>query len=125
MNISDAIPHEGLPPPPLAERALSGRRRTESIAISLLLLATLLAALPALGVVGLLLVKGAPVLSFEFLFTMPIRGMTAGGIWPAIVGTIWFVGVSLAFSVPIGVLAGIYLSEYAGDSFFARMIDLA
>jgi phosphate transport system permease protein len=85
----------------------------------------LVAALPAVGVIGLLVLKGAPALSFEFLFTMPLRGMTAGGILPAIVGTIWLVGVSLAFSVPVGVLAGIYLSEYAGESWIARMVDLA
>jgi phosphate transport system permease protein len=90
-----------------------------------LALAAATAALPALAVVGLLVMKGAPALSPTFLFTMPVSGMTAGGIWPAIVGTIWLVGVSLLFSVPVGVLAGIYLSEYAGDSWLARLVDLA
>jgi phosphate transport system permease protein len=125
MEGTQVIGTEGLPSTATALESLTGRRRIETIAVGLLLLATLSAALPALGVVGLLVVKGAPALSFEFLFTMPLQGMTAGGILPAIVGTIWFVGVSLAFSVPIGVLAGIYLSEYAGDSMLARLIDLA
>ena len=48
-----------------------------------------------------------------------------GGIQPAIVGTLWLVGVSLLFSVPVGVLAGMYLSEYAGDGWLARAVDLA
>jgi phosphate transport system permease protein len=113
---------------PLADlpvEPLTGRRRQERLVETVLLLTALVAALPAIGVVGLLFVKGVPALSFEFLFTMPLRGMTAGGIWPAIVGTIWLVGVSLAFAVPVGVMAGIYLSEYAGTSLLARLIDLA
>jgi phosphate transport system permease protein len=56
---------------------------------------------------------------------MPLNGMTAGGILPAIVGTVWLIGVSLAFGVPVGVLAGIYLSEYAGESKLSRIVDLA
>lgn len=86
---------------------------------------TAVAALPALGIVGLLVVRGAPALSAEFLFAMPLHGMTAGGILPAIVGTLWLVGVSLAFAVPVGVLAGVYLSEYAGEGRIARIVDLA
>jgi phosphate transport system permease protein len=51
--------------------------------------------------------------------------MTAGGIFPAIVGTLWLVGVSLLVAAPIGVLAGIYLNEYAGDTWVTRIIHLA
>jgi phosphate transport system permease protein len=91
----------------------------------LLLIATLLAAVPALAILGLLVVRGFPALSWEFLTTMPVTGMTEGGILPAIVGTLWLVGVSLAFAVPVGVHAGIYLSEYAGDGFIARLVHLA
>lgn len=112
-------------PPPSYEAALSRRRGTERIASLALLAATSLAALPSLGIVGLLVVRGLPALSPTFLFEMPIRGMTAGGIFPTIVGTLWLVGVSLLFAVPVGVLAGIYLSEYAGESRLARIIDLA
>ncbi len=101
------------------------RRRTESLARSLLLLAAVTAAVPALGVMGLLVLKGAPALSPTFLFTMPVSGMTAGGILPCIVGTLWLVGVSLSFAVPVGVLAGIYLSEYAGNGWIPRVVDLA
>ena len=51
--------------------------------------------------------------------------MTAGGIYPAIVGTFWLVGVSLAIAAPIGVLAGIYLNEYAPENWLTRIIHLA
>lgn len=101
------------------------RRRTEGLAHLVLLAAAALAAIPALAIVGLLVVRGAPALSAEFIFGMPLHGMTAGGIFPAIVGTLWLVGVSLTFAVPVGVLAGIYLSEYAGEGRLARIVDLA
>ena len=86
---------------------------------------TALLVLPVLAILGLLVVRGAPALSLDFLFTDPVRGMTAGGIWPAIVGTIWLVGVSLAVAAPIGVLAAVYLNEYAGDTWYTRIIHLA
>ena len=74
---------------------------------------------------GTLIVKGAPVISFEFLFTSPTNGMTAGGIFPALLGTILLVLVALLASVPLGVAAAIYLSEYAPDNWFTRAINLA
>jgi phosphate transport system permease protein len=103
----------------------ASRRTVERWMSRVLLGATLLAAVPALLIVGLLVVRGLPAISIEFLTAMPRDGMTAGGLAPAIVGTIWLVGTSLAFSVPVGVLAGIYLSEYAGESAASRIVDLA
>jgi len=110
---------------PIEVDDLGPRRRSDQLAGALLLMATLVAAVPAIGVVGLLVAKGLPALTPEFLFSMPVNGMTAGGILPAIAGTVWLVGVSLAFAVPVGVLAGIYLSEYAGDGVLPRVVDLA
>jgi len=101
------------------------RHTTEKIARLLFLAMTLVLILPVVAIIGLLVVRGSPALSIEFLFTGPVRGMTAGGIWPAIVGTLWLVGVSLAVAAPIGVLAAIYLNEYAGDSWVTRIIHLA
>jgi phosphate transport system permease protein len=51
--------------------------------------------------------------------------MTAGGILPALVGTVWLVAVALLASVPVGVAAAIYLSEYAPDNGLTRLINLA
>ena len=95
------------------------------MASGLLALAALLAAAPALAVVGLLLIRGLPAISWEFLFSFPSDGMTAGGLLPALLGTLWLVGVSLLFAVPVGVLAGIWLSEYAGDGRLPRLAELA
>ena len=81
--------------------------------------------LPVALILGTLIFKGAPVISFEFLFTNPTNGMTEGGIFPALLGTILLVLVALVASVPLGVAAAIYLSEYAPENWFTRAINLA
>jgi phosphate transport system permease protein len=81
--------------------------------------------LPVILILGTLIYKGAPVISLEFLFTGPTKGMTAGGIFPALLGTILLVMVALIASVPLGIAAAIYLSEYAADNWFTRAINLA
>ncbi len=88
-------------------------------------LMTLLLIMPVVIIVATLIYKGGSVISFEFLFTYPTDGMRAGGILPALLGTIWLVTVALLLSVPIGIFAAIYLSEYAGDNWFTRIINLA
>ena len=86
---------------------------------------TVVLILPVVVIIGTLIVKGAPVLSLEFIFTDPINGMTEGGIFPALIGTIWLVAVALLVSVPLGVAAAVYLSEFAPDNWFTRLINLA
>ena len=86
---------------------------------------TVILILPVALILGMLLYKGAPIISFEFLFTNPTNGMTAGGIFPALLGTILLVLVALLASVPLGVAAAVYLSEYAPDNWFTRTINLA
>jgi phosphate transport system permease protein len=51
--------------------------------------------------------------------------MRAGGIYPAIIGTIYLVLGAIIFALPIGLLAAIYLSEYAKDNYLTRIIKLA
>jgi phosphate transport system permease protein len=104
-----------------------GRRsqRAQSLARAIFLAMTVLLVLPLAGILGLLVTRGVPAMSWEFLLSEPARGMTAGGIFPALVGTLWLVGVSLAFAAPIGVLAAVYLSEYAPDNWATRIIHLA
>jgi phosphate transport system permease protein len=66
--------------------------------------------------------NGISVISWGFLTQAPTKGMTAGGIWPCIVGTVLVTFVSLVFSVPIGVFSAIYLSEYAPAGILTRAI---
>ena len=99
--------------------------RVERLYRTLFLMMVILLVLPVLIILGTLIVKGGSVISFEFLFTSPTDGMTAGGILPALIGTVWLVSVALLVSVPLGVAAAVYLNEYAGDNWFTRIINLA
>ena len=73
-------------------------------------------------ILGFIIVKGAGVVSWEFLTSMPENGMTEGGILPAIVGTLCLVAGSIAVAFPLGVMSGIYVSEYARDNWLVRVI---
>lgn len=109
-----------------AETSLDRRnRRIEWLARATFLLMTVILIVPVALILGILVAKGAPALSWAFLTEAPRDGMTAGGILPALVGTLWIVLVALVASVPIGVAAAIYLSEYAPDNWLTRMINLA
>ncbi|MEH6634090.1 MAG: phosphate ABC transporter permease PstA [Halioglobus sp.] len=100
-------------------------KRVQEIYRLAFLLMTVLLILPVLAILGMLIYKGGSVISMDFLFTSPTDGMTAGGIFPALLGTVWLVAVALLISVPIGIAAAIYLSEYASDNWFTRIINLA
>ena len=100
-------------------------RRTEQLVRLLFGLMTALLILPVVVILAVLAWKGGPAISIDFLFTEPRDGMTAGGILPALVGTVWLVTVALLASVPIGVAAALYLSEYAADNWLTRLINLA
>ncbi|HOB53776.1 MAG TPA: phosphate ABC transporter permease PstA [Acidobacteriota bacterium] len=102
------------------------RKERQQAAVRLVLLAmAVLMVLPLLAIISHLIIQAWPALSWEFLVDVPRRGMTEGGIWPALVGTVYLVVISLAVSAPIGVLAAIYLNEYARDNWFTRAINLA
>jgi len=100
-------------------------RRVERLWRLLFLVMTLLLICPVLVIMSVLVYKGSPVISIDFLFTEPTDGMTAGGILPALVGTVWLVAVALLASVPVGIAAALYLSEYAPDNWLTRAINLA
>ena len=101
------------------------RRRAEKIAQTVFALMVLAMLVPLFLIIGYLIKEGAPLISWEFLTTNPINGMRRGGIWSALLGTLWLVGVSLAVSAPIGVLAAVYLNEYAKDNWFTRAVHMA
>lgn len=106
---------------PLVRRKL----RLEAVAHGMFAVMAVAIIVPLLLIVGYLVVRAAPSLSLEFLLDVPKKGMTDGGIWSALVGTIYLVFISLAVSAPIGILAAVYLNEYARDSWFNRLINLA
>jgi phosphate transport system permease protein len=109
-----------------AETQLNTRnKKVQGLFRMLFMLMTGILILPVLIILVTLVVKGGSVLSIDFLFTAPTNGMTAGGIFPALLGTVWLVAVALLISVPIGIAAAIYLNEYAAENWFTRVINLA
>ncbi len=108
------------------ETAINVRdKKTQTLFRLVFMMMTVLLILPVLMILAMLVYKGGSVLSIDFLFTAPADGMTAGGVFPALLGTVWLVAVALLISVPLGIAAAIYLSEYAGDNWFTRVINLA
>jgi phosphate transport system permease protein len=91
----------------------------------LFLMMTLTLIMPVMIILGTLIYKGGGIISVDFLFSFPTNGMTEGGIFPALFGTLWLVAVALLVSVPVGVAAAIYLSEYAPDNWLTRVINIA
>jgi phosphate transport system permease protein len=100
-------------------------QRSQNLYRTLFMMMALLLILPVLVILSTLIYKGGSIISTEFLFTVPTDGMTAGGVFPALFGTVWLVAVALLASVPIGIAAAIYLSEYAPDTWLTRVINLA
>jgi len=73
-------------------------------------------------ILGFIVVRGLPAISWDFLTKMPENGMTEGGILPAIVGTLCLVAGSIIFAFPVGVFSGIYINEYLKESWFKKLV---
>jgi phosphate transport system permease protein len=97
-------------------------QRIGFIAITLMVILTVL---PIIGAFLFMIIKGSPAISWEFISDFPYDGMRAGGILPAIIGTLYLTLGTAVFSVPLGIAAAIYLAEYAKDNRLTRLIRLA
>jgi phosphate transport system permease protein len=86
---------------------------------------TVITITPIFLIVGYIVMKGMPAISWDFITGFPSDGMKAGGILPAIVGTVYLTIGTALFSVPLGIGAAIYLSEYAADNNVTRLIRVA
>ncbi len=101
------------------------RNLIQRLGFGLIALMTFITIAPIIGVVIYILVRGGSAISWEFLSGFPHDGMRQGGILPAIVGTFYLTLGTAIFSVPLGVAAAIYLSEYAAENTLTRLIHLA
>jgi len=101
------------------------KKFTQALGFNLVRLVALLTVLPILGIVAYIIIQGTGSLSLEFLTQVPTNGMRSGGIFPAIVGTFYLTIGTALFAVPLGVAAGIYISEYAKDTLWTRLIRIA
>ena len=99
--------------------------RREALAKWVFFAMTVAMIVPLLIILTYLVVQAMPSLSLDFLLDPPLKGMKAGGVWPAFLGTLYLVLISLAVAAPIGILAAVYLNEYARDNWFNRLINLA
>ena len=81
--------------------------------------------LATVAIIGIIVWRGAGSISWEFIFGMPKKNMTAGGIWPAIYGTIMLTLGTALFALPLGVAAGVYLAEYAKRGAGTRVVRLS
>ena len=100
-------------------------KRTQKAGFSFLAFVAILTVIPIILIIGYIVVQGTPALSIEFLTDFPSNGMRDGGILPAIIGTFYLTLGTAIFSVPLGIGAAIYLSEYAEDNFLTRAIRIA
>jgi phosphate transport system permease protein len=101
------------------------RKIIERIGFAGMFIATMATVIPIVLIVVFIYRQGAPAISWEFLSGFPRDGMRAGGIFPAIVGTFWLTLGTAVIAVPIGIGAAIYLSEYAADNRWTRIIRVA
>jgi phosphate transport system permease protein len=104
---------------------MPSRELSQRLWFAALTAAAVLTVAPIVVVVVYITVLGLPAISREFLTAMPRSGMREGGIWPAIVGTLYLTFGTAIVAVPLGVAAAIYLAEYAPDNGFTRAIRLA
>ena len=100
-------------------------KTSEKIAFSLLILATLTVVGFVLIILGYIISNGYGAIDIEFLTQAPNRMMTQGGIYPAIVGTIALIIGSMSVALPIGIMAAIYMNEYAGETRTTWLIEMA
>jgi phosphate transport system permease protein len=105
--------------------SIRNRLRVEMAVKGLFIAMTVAMILPLLGLITYLFIRAWPSLGLDFILEVPLRGMREGGVWPAFVGTFYLIILSLAISAPIGVMAAIYLNEYAKDDWFHRVINMA
>jgi phosphate transport system permease protein len=96
-------------------------RAVEAIAKAAMGACLWFAILATVGIIGVILLRGAGSINFNFIFGRPVQG----GIWPAIYGTILLTCGTALFALPLGVGAGIYLSEYATRGIGTRMVRLS
>lgn len=99
--------------------------RRERVAEAVFAAMTVAMVAPLVAILTYLVVQAMPSLSLAFLIEPPRAMQTEGGIWPALVGTIYLVVVALVAAAPVGVLAAVYLNEYARDNWLTRLINLA
>ncbi len=109
----------------ISQRSLRKRKIIQAAGFALLTVIALVTIIPILLVLGYIILRGLPAISWTFLTEFPSNGLKSGGIYPAIVGTVLLTFATTLLAVPFGVGAAIYLAEYAQDNRWTRAIRIA
>jgi phosphate transport system permease protein len=101
------------------------RQQSQRLAVIVITAVAVLVFIPVIAIIGYLIISGIGAINWEFLTAMPSNGMKEGGIMPAIVGTLILTMGTALVSMPVSILAAIYLAEYAKDNRLTRNIRMA
>ncbi len=101
------------------------RQKTQRIASVAITTVATVVVIPILAVIVYIMVRGAPALSWSFFTTPPRDGMTAGGIMPALLGTVYLTLGTAVVSIPLAIGAAVYLAEYARQNRLTSAVRLA
>ncbi|MFZ1754388.1 MAG: phosphate ABC transporter permease PstA [Caldilineaceae bacterium] len=101
------------------------RQKINRLAMALITGTAVLVVIPIVLVILFVFYNGVGTISWEFITAPPTNGMREGGIWPALLGTIFLTFGTAIISFPLAIGAAIYLSEYAADNRLTRMVRLA
>lgn len=97
----------------------------EKIGFFLLVLSMIITVLFLIGIVYFITSRGLGAISWEFLTSVPRKGMTAGGVAPAILGTFYLTLGAIIFALPLGLACAIYLNEYSPKGFIVNIIRMS
>lgn len=100
------------------------KRRAQALAFAIFRILSLAIVVVLFAILGFIIVKGAGVINWDFLTKAPADGMTSGGIFPAIVGTLLLMLGSAIVAFPVGIMSGIYMNEYASRGWVVKFIRL-
>jgi phosphate transport system permease protein len=101
------------------------RQQINRLATALITGVAILVVVPIVLVILFVVYNGIGTISWEFISAPPTNGMREGGIWPALLGTIFLTFGTAIISFPLAIGAAIYLSEYAADNRMTRTMRLA
>jgi phosphate transport system permease protein len=103
----------------------ASRQMSQQVAFGLMVVATAIVIVPVIVIILQIIFNGGSAITWDFLTQPPTQAGKAGGIFPAILGTCYLMLGTIIVALPIGILAGVYLSEYARDNWFTRTINMA
>jgi phosphate transport system permease protein len=104
---------------------MTSRQVSQRTAFTLLIVATAVVVIPVIFIIVYIIINGAGAITWDFLSQSPMQSGRAGGILPAILGTFYLMLGTIIVALPLGVMAGIYLSEYARDNWLTRTVNMA